>query len=164
MNLTRRCSQPTLIITVELFTIRKPTSTNLALKFTSAHTSACIRGHVVPFCQEIRAPNPMGSIHIHPNMTIYPQPGMSCVLIPAMSKLQRLNDLVSWNGIEYDSWGELQVKHLLGFVNLTHPGKVWHSKLSMATSSNYSTLGLNIKGIQGHCVFTFLVLCFKGPL
>ena len=59
-------------------------------KLTFAHTSACIRGHVVPFCQEMRAPNPIGSIHIHPNMTFFPQPGMSCVLIPAIGlQLQR---------------------------------------------------------------------------
>lgn len=162
MNLTRCCSQPTLIITVELFTISEPTSTNLARNWPSHTLQPVFVDTSFRFAKRWELPiqsDPSISIRIWPFSH-----NLACFVFSSQPLVCNFNDLVSWNGIEYDSWGELQVKHLLGFVNLTHPGKVWHSKLSMATSSNYSTLGLNINGIQGHCVFTFLVLCFKGPL
>ena len=160
MNLTRRCSQPTLIITVRIIYHQEANINKSGLEIYlcthfSLYSWTC--GSVLPRDKSSQS----NGIHPYPSeydhipsawhvLCFSSQPWVSC---------NDLNDLVSWNGIEYDSWGELQVKHLLGFVNLTHPGKVWHSKLSMATSSNYSTLGLNIKGIQGHCVFTFF-----GPM
>ncbi len=93
MNLTRRYSQPTLVITVELFIISKPTSTNLARNW-PPHTQDGLyaRTHCSVKNQEMRArffrSSQSNGIHPYSNIMWPYTTCMSCVLIPAILKLQ----------------------------------------------------------------------------